>query len=166
MSMNGHFQRATDEEIAQLLAQPDRIHAFLHGEGDYEDRADLDIEKAWHGIHYLLTGSDWGGEEPLNFLVGGGVEVGDEDVGYGPARAFTSDRVRQIDAALSALGLDELLTRYEGQQMDREGIYPHIWDRPDEEQGSRENLAIRYEQVRQFVATLARDGLGMLVYLN
>ena len=31
MSMIGNFQRATDEEIAQLLAQPDRIHAFQQG---------------------------------------------------------------------------------------------------------------------------------------
>jgi hypothetical protein len=166
MSMIGNFQHATDEEIAQLLAQPDRIHAFLHGEGDYEDRADLDIEKAWHGIHFLLTGSDWGGEEPLNFLVSGGVKVGDEDVGYGPARAFTSARVREIDAALARISAQDLRARYDAQKLDREGIYPHIWDRPDEEQSNREDLAIRYEQVRQFVATLARDGLGMLVYLN
>src|SRR5262245_57645293 len=31
----------------------------------------LSLEKAWHGLHYLLTGSPWKGAEPLCFLVRG-----------------------------------------------------------------------------------------------
>src|SRR5512147_1898048 len=30
--------------------------------------ATTDIDKAWHGIHYLLTKTAWGGDPPLNFL--------------------------------------------------------------------------------------------------
>ncbi|MHC5077311.1 MAG: DUF1877 family protein, partial [Planctomycetota bacterium] len=32
----------------------------------------IDLDKAWHGIHYLLTQTDYEGESPLNFLVVGG----------------------------------------------------------------------------------------------
>src|SRR5262245_51191373 len=32
------------------------------------------LDKAWHGIHYLLTGTAWEGVLPLDFLVRGGVE--------------------------------------------------------------------------------------------
>lgn len=42
------------------------------------------MDKAWHGIHYLLTGTAWEGDPPLNFLVTGGREVGTEEIGIGP----------------------------------------------------------------------------------
>jgi len=51
-----------------------------------------------HGIHFLLTGTAWEGDFPLAFIVRGGREVG--DVGYGPARIFTSDEVQAIANAL------------------------------------------------------------------
>src|SRR5215203_4027303 len=54
---------------------------------------EIDLDKSWHGIHYLLTKTAWAGEPPLSFLVLGGAEVGDIDVGYGTARAFRSDEV-------------------------------------------------------------------------
>src|SRR5919108_645463 len=46
-----------------------------------DEGGDVDLDKAWHAIHYMLTQSAWDGNEPLNFLVGGGAPVGDIDVG-------------------------------------------------------------------------------------
>ena len=46
------------------------------------------LEKAWHGLHYLLTGDAWGGGPPLNFIVMGGDEIDGVDTGYGPPRTF------------------------------------------------------------------------------
>ncbi len=40
------------------------------GEGDLGPEGDF--EKSWGGLHYLLTGTAWEGEPPLNFLMGGG----------------------------------------------------------------------------------------------
>lgn len=79
MSMIGNLQRATDADVARLLANPEEIRRFLYGETDrYDNRADTRLHKAWHGIHFVLTGSAWGGEPPLNFLVSGGASIGDE----------------------------------------------------------------------------------------
>ena len=47
-----------------------------------------DLDKAWHGLHYLFTGTDEGGNSPLDFLAVGGEEIGTIEVGYGPARAL------------------------------------------------------------------------------
>src|SRR5205814_8154308 len=62
VGMVASFRRASDQEIARLLAHPDQIESFLYDEslGEDEDLSDLDVDKAWHGIHYLLTGSAWG----------------------------------------------------------------------------------------------------------
>ena len=65
---------------------------------------ETDLDKAWHGIHYLLTGTAWAGAEPLNFIVCGGTEVGDIDVGYGPARVFSSNDVKNDRSCASQPG--------------------------------------------------------------
>lgn len=57
---------------------------------------ELCIDKAWHGIHYLLTKSDWEGEAPRNFIIKGGHDIGaDAD-----ERAIYSAELAVIDAAL------------------------------------------------------------------
>jgi len=55
----------------------------------------VELDKAWHGIHYLLTG----GAEPNGTLASkvimGGENIG-PDLGYGPAQASSSGRkIRQ-----------------------------------------------------------------------
>jgi hypothetical protein len=40
---------------------------------------EVDLDKAWHGLHFLFTDSAWEGDEPGCFLVRGGQEIGDED---------------------------------------------------------------------------------------
>ena len=54
---------------------------------------ELWLDKAWHGIHFLLTGSAWEGDEPLNFLVTAGEPIEGTDSGYGEDRLFTSEQV-------------------------------------------------------------------------
>ena len=61
-------------------AGPD-VEELLHQE--HEQRFDLD--KAWHGIHFLLTGSAWETTPGAGESVLGGDPVG-PDRGYGPAR--------------------------------------------------------------------------------
>ena len=56
--MNGQLKRVTDAELARLRAHPEAVPAFLFGAPDAsEDRSDLDLEKAWHGLHVVLTGT-------------------------------------------------------------------------------------------------------------
>ena len=66
---------------------------FALGDGEGKE---IDFDKSWHGMHYLLARSDEGGTPPLDFLLGGGRTVGDEDVGYGPAWVFTAAETRTI----------------------------------------------------------------------
>jgi hypothetical protein len=85
MSMIGIFKLTGDEQVDALLKSPDSIIALLEEDAGSPD--DLDVDKAWHGIHFLLCGQAWESPFPLGFILGG-EEVGDVDVGYGPARVF------------------------------------------------------------------------------
>ena len=127
---------------------------------------DTDLDKAWHGVHYLLTGTAWAGEPPLDFLVAGGQPVGAEDLGYGPGRVFSSADVRRIHAAVAAVSDEELAGRYSPESMKHADIYPNIWDRPAEVGDAREYVMSYVTTLREFLTNASRGGMGMLVYLS
>src|ERR1700694_5932377 len=108
--MIGNLRPASDPEIEQLLGRPADVTRFLYG-ADADGRERVVLDKAWHAIHYVLTGSRLGGEEPLNFLVSEGTPVGEVDVGYGPARVLTSQQVAQIAGALAAVMPEDVASR-------------------------------------------------------
>jgi hypothetical protein len=130
------------------------------GEGE-----SLDLDKAWHGIHYLLTRSGEGGEPPLGFLLRGGREVGDVDVGYGPARVLTAAEVRAAHEALERLPDAELRGRFDTAAMMASSIYPTIWDRDPAEDDTLGYLMAYVTELRRFLAETADAGIGLVIYL-
>lgn len=131
MSMIGNFLQLSSEELADLIANPSDVESFIYPD-DEEREGNIDVDKAWHGIHFLLTGDAWGGEPPLVNVVLGGTELGD-DVGYGPARYLTADEVRAAAEALRDITPDVLRTRYIASDLSRNSIYPDIWGDPDDD---------------------------------
>lgn len=93
-------------------------------DSDYGDVA-VDLDKAWHGIHFLLTGSDYDGEEPLSLAIMGGEELGGDG-----ARLLSCE---QVQAVAAVLPMEEVLrSRFDPQRMTDLEIYPKIWDEGDE----------------------------------
>ena len=131
-----------------------------------DEGIDTDLDKAWHGIHFLLTGAGWAGEPPIDFLVAGGQAVGAEDLGYGPGRVFSSADVRRIHAVVAAISDEELTRRYSPAAMEEADIYPRIWDRPPEAGDAREYVLSYVTTLREFLGNASRRGMGMLVYLS
>jgi hypothetical protein len=166
MSMIGTFRALPDEELQALFADPTRVEQLLYtslvggsnGKGD-----EMDVDKAWHGLHFLLTDTAWEGDFPLNFIAAGGQEVGD-DLGYGPARGLTSSDVQQITAALDPLTSEELRPRFDSRRMTELEIYPFGWSHdPD---GELEYLLDFYAELRAFVRRTAEQSRALLVYLT
>ena len=196
MSMIGNFRAVPDADIAALFEQPGRVVKLLYGDEAETGSAnggvfslfrrgappepdtwepsgegdDLDIDKAWHGIHFLLTGTDWTGDPPLNFVVQGGREIGSIDVGYGPARALVSSEVQTLSAALDALPPEALAERFDPEAMTRLEIYPdEIWARaedPEDDDDPLGYLIANYTELREFVRQAAALGHGLIVYIN
>ena len=131
-----------------------------------DERNETDLDKAWHGIHYLLTGSNWGGDPPLNFLVAGGLPVGDVDVGYGPARVFHSSEVARIHDDLGAIQPDDLRRRYNPDEMMEQDIYPTIWDRDPKDDDALGYLVEYFAVLQRFVGEAAGRGLGIVVTIT
>jgi len=161
MSMIGYFLLTETDSLEALLKEPTTIYEFLEssmeeGGGDF-----VDIDKGWHLLHYLLTGTAWEGETPLNFVVTGGKDIGEEDVGYGPARAFTDNEVRAIADALDRIDREQLLKRFNGQEMNELEIYPPIdW----KEVELSEALLGEFDTVKELVDRGRTLGKGMIVW--
>jgi hypothetical protein len=150
------LSRLFGQAPASSTAQPLDLTSFEGGS--------VDLDKAWHGIHYLLTHTAWDGERPLNFLVGGGTPIGDIDVGYGPARAFRAIDVREAHGAIELLSNDVLMGRFDPSAMITKEIYPEIWQDSGEDDSS-EYLVEYVDTLRGFLRETAHANLGMVVYL-
>ena len=65
MGMYCGLRTLSADDAARIAIDPSSADSFLDVRGT---EGTLSLEKAWHGLHFLLTGSDWGGEPPLDFL--------------------------------------------------------------------------------------------------
>lgn len=107
--------------------------------------ASISLDKAWHGVHYLLCGKAEPGTDLASQAVMGGTEVGD-DLGYGPARYFEADEVAAIARELSRPNLEaEMMARWDRDKMVQLGIYPAGFE-PDDDKW----LMDAFRNLRQF----------------
>jgi len=132
------------------------------GPNPTETRRVLSLDKAWHGIHYLLTGS----AEPVGALPGqavlGGAEIGEDFSGYGPARLFAADQVAALAEALADPAVErEAVERFDPPRMTELQIYPFGWD-----EDHREWLLSSLRELARFYAEAAEHGRAVATCLE
>ncbi|MEU5908782.1 YfbM family protein [Micromonospora sp. NPDC047467] len=148
-------RRLSAEELAAVLADPEKVGTLFQGGPD-----ELDLDKAWHGLHYLLTGDTYEIRGDVGPAILGGDPIG-PDLGMGPARLLTSDVVRAVAAALGTLDEATLRDRYDPAALSDAEIYPHIWDDGDDEFDNY--LLPHFTALRDFYRTAAERGEAVLL---
>lgn len=112
----------------------------------------VSLDKAWHGLHYLLCGRLEPSAGPLGQAVFGGSDIG-EDHGYGPARWFDPAQVAEMAGALRSPGLEKTLrARFDAAAMTELGVYPGSWDAAED----RTWLIEAFRTLRDFYAAASR----------
>jgi hypothetical protein len=158
MGMYCGVYAAGPAEVKRIQSDPKALGQMLAA------APSMSLEKAWHGLHYLLTGSAWEGEEPLNFLLAGGETLGDADEEDGPPRLLKPDEVRQLDDALQRISDDDLWSRFDAEQMEADEIYPGIWD--EDEADLREEYLMYFGQLKSLVHQARDKGQGLVVSIG
>lgn len=152
--------------LSKLFGRRQQVPAAADLELSSTESTACDVDKAWHGIHYLLTGTAWKGEPPLDFLVCGGRAVGKIDVGYGPARVLTAEETRKTCEALRMVTDTDLRARFDPTDMMAKQIYPEIWDRSEEDDHPLGYLIENIQTLRRFLDQAVARRLGLVVYVT
>lgn len=165
MSMNGVLRQLDELQLAHLLESPDDVLDFT--DAQVPASQELDLGKAWHGLHFILTGEQWAGIEPACYLLAAGDQIGDEeehDVGYGPARGLHVQQVKAFAAMLASLTKQEISNRYNGPRMMELELYPRGWEEePDE---MRTWLISSFDDLQRFVMQTAAENKALLIWMQ
>jgi hypothetical protein len=178
MSVTCVIYGATDSEIETLLRSPESIHGFLEDAIPVEQpgclgtllghrpkllaptRPVFDLGKSWHAVHYVLNETKEETALPRGFISSGGEDVGDEDVGYGPARVLPADVVTEIATFLDSVSVDEFRSRIDPGRM-----RPlHVYGAPSTDNpADAEYLVADFEALREFITARSRARQAIVI---
>ena len=142
-------------------ASPEDIRRWLQRDADLTELPsfhELNLDRDWDALHYLLTGSEKPGRGPLAFLSTGGQEVqrGANE------RLFRPSRVRQIHTALARLPITEVRRRFKPVMMEEKGVYRGTWDHDPPYEGALFDLV---KELKVFLRRAGEQG-EWLVYAD
>ena len=160
-----YLLRISKQELESYIDKPE---LFL--ENRVDDAYSMDIDKAWGGILYLLTGKAFASGSPedevdsLNRIFFS-AQLFDEDmdVGYGPAHYLTPEQVAGINRKIASLTEADLKSHYDPEAMNKEKkLYPSL----DWNEKIFDYLYFHFQALQSFFATAASKGEAIVTYLN
>lgn len=157
MGMVSTWWTATDEQIDELADDPSGINEVLRSWDAF------DLDKAWHGLHFLLTGTAEEVDGPAGFIIAGGDYLSHPDDDYLIVRTLNSEEVRAFDEVLSANPPERLVERFAPAALKAADVYPDIWD---EGEDALEYLMGEYEILRKGVREARERGVGLITYVG
>ncbi|WP_445629488.1 YfbM family protein [Nostoc sp. DSM 114167] len=169
--MIGHYRRISPNRLTELQNNPESIVTFLFpgDEADEISESDgryLNIDKTWHGLHFLLTGSALPNDPPLTNVVMGGTPLGDPenpDFDFGPARFLSPQEVQEVAKELSKISKTDLEARFDPSALLTADVYPYVWQEGKE---ALEYITYYYIYVVEFFQEAAKCGDVVLLYIS
>ena len=121
-----------------------------------------------HGTAFITCSRERHGKAASlsTFSYPGVAQVGDIDVGYGPARVLSAAETRAAHEALTQISDDDLRGRFDPGDMTSKEIYPEIWDRPPEEDDTLSYLLGHVSTLREFLAQAVEHRQGLVVHIT
>lgn len=163
--MIGNYYMADEETILKIREGTLSVGDLIYDENADEDRF-LEIDKAWHAIHFTLTG-ETDESDTNNFLsklVFSGNPVSDEDVGYGSAMEITADEVKRIHLSIRDITKSDFHHEFNVQKMAKNDIYPVTED--EDENEFFEYVWQYFELLNSFFARASQNANCILFYIN
>jgi Domain of unknown function (DUF1877) len=172
MGMIGNYRRITKEQLAILQKEPFAITTFLFPGYEVDKTTELDghylnIDKTWHALHFLLTGTAFPSQPPLTNVVMGGTPLGDPEnpnFDFGPAHFLTPLEVQEVAKAISEISLSELQTRFNPLALIASHVYPtDLWERGQQEV---DYVTCYFVPLVKFFQEAAKHGEVVLFYIS
>lgn len=163
--MVGEYIRLKPEDLTRAITDHewarDMIDALwdAEDEGEARDTRLFDVDKAWHGIAFVLDRAGL----PTAIVFGDEQVPGADDWGYGPPSTLSPERVRELAADLASLDVLAAVGAVSATDFVEAEIYPvDLW------QGSNGHpyVAQHLAQLTRFFSEAAQAEMGMLVWLD
>ncbi|WP_445002353.1 YfbM family protein [Exiguobacterium alkaliphilum] len=157
MGMVGTYMRVSSEELTELLQEPDRFDELLED----EDRQ-TDIDKAWHGLYFLLTGAtdlDEIDRHSLGKAVFGG-DVIDKETGIA---YLTPGEVEDLSKRLQYIELEALGARYDVTTMNEQELYPFEREWGLEE---KQYLLDQFDELKRVFAQASTEREALVTWIG
>jgi uncharacterized protein DUF1877 len=170
---------ANPAQVRLLTANPRLVEPFLDaGETKYsptwmqrllgravpaevlavDDSMRTDLDKAWHGIHFLLTGKAEEAPLPAGMLFSGGRALA------GSSHLLDPSQVADCHRYLSALPDEQIARAYDPDRMDELDIYPNIWRRDGNE--ALDYLLANLQTLRAVLRDCVDEGHGLVITIE
>jgi hypothetical protein len=165
MGMIGNLLRVTKNELDNYLNDSSLLEKNIYRE-DTENLKLVDIEKAWDGIIFLLTGNgiSVSFDEPLaKVLFSGQLIDENQNLGYGPAHYLTPEQVVDLNAQVAKITIADLKQKFDPQRMMEEDIYPEIWDEGEE---AFDYLSVYFLSLQKVYSDAAKNGEAIVTFIN
>lgn len=166
MSMIGNLLRVTRTELEEYLKNSSLLEDRLYTENEEMDYQNPDdIDKAWEGILFLLTGNGISAiDHPLaKVLFSGQLIDEDQDLGYGPGHYLTPEQVVDLNNQIYTITIADLKLKFDPKKMTALGIYPEIWEEGDD---AFDYLANNFLVVQKMYAEAVKNGEAIITYIN
>jgi hypothetical protein len=159
MGMRTYLSAIEESDLEKFKRDHQELSNYIFS----EPKNLIELDKAWAGIHFLLTGNAWPvSPGPFSWAIFGDHEIG-EDNGYGPARYLTPEQVKSIADALEDISEEKLKQGFNPGEMDKD-VYPMgIWAKEGPEGLSY--LIEYYQKLVTAYKTASMSKQAMLVWL-
>lgn len=122
----------------------------------------LDLDKSWHILHTVISGSPEPSDAPEAALLGG-EDVG-ADHGYGPARLLDPDSVAAFSEVLASIDVETLKARANPAELREQGV---AFVQSEFDLGMVElEVEDHFPKLVQFVSQTVKKKQGLLLFLN
>ena len=164
-SANGDALRAILANGSSLNPQMKGLFDMFSGLKDSQNLSpSLDLGKSQHGLHYLFSGSPYGGREPQCFLMHGGRVIG-KYRGESEVRAITSSQLAAFAHEIQPIDDEELARRYNGKAMVAADIYPTaLWS--DDNPSGLAHLCGKLKDLKRFLKCAIDLNEGMIMWIT
>jgi hypothetical protein len=149
-------------------SRTDRVESDFLVPGNWfaslRDAPSCNLHKAWHAIHFLLTGSAEEAPLPEGYLLDGGRELGEPDPEEMEAqpRLLSPEEVKAFAEVVRPLDEQELRRRFDHAAM----LDADVYSIGPEEEEEFEFVAQFLEELRTFVTEADEAGHGAVVTMG
>ena len=121
MGMVVYLREVSPAQITELTQNPSNWEQFAFEEAAPGEL--VDVDKAWHALHFMLTETSGPTDSPLNILSPSDDLYGADEHGFGGFSLVSPSEMKAFSVALSELTDQAIAARYDPAAMVAEDIY-------------------------------------------